>query len=88
MGTGAALLVLVIAQILLGQIGIVRADLTETVAGQRQVVDALRVEVAQLSAPARIATRAEELGMKRATDIAPLSDPSTVRGPSPMRGRP
>ena len=88
MGTGIALFALVMANILLGQIGIVRAELDQKVTQQQHVVDALRIEVAQLSSPGRIAARAQQLGLVQAGDTHPIAAPSTVRGPSPARGRP
>ncbi|MFN2614102.1 MAG: hypothetical protein ABR552_04710 [Actinomycetota bacterium] len=88
MGTGTALFALVMANILLGQIGIVRAELDQKVTQQRHVVDALRVDVAQLSSPVRIAARATQLSLVQPDDVHPLAVPSTVRGPSPKRGRP
>ena len=90
MGTGVALFALVVANILLGQVGIVRSQLDQRVTLKQHTVETLTVDVARLSSPERIGARAAELGLVPAEKVYPLSTiaPSPVRGPSPSRGRP
>ena len=87
---GLALLALVTANVFLGQAGITESKLQRAVAKKQIQVDELALEVARLGSPVRIAARAAGLGMVPATDVTVLvpNARSTVRGPSPIRGRP
>jgi len=83
--TGAALLALVFANVLLGQAGFAQSDLRRRVADKTAQVEELELEVARLEAPHRIAREAGRLGLVPANDLTVLV---IDRGPSPKRGRP
>lgn len=88
--TVAALLGLVVAQVLLGQAGFTQAELEARVVAKRLEAERLELVVAGLRAPARVAARAAELGLVPAGDVTalPVRPSLPAQGPSPKRGRP
>ncbi|HEV2686220.1 MAG TPA: hypothetical protein VGW79_06250 [Actinomycetota bacterium] len=83
--TGMALFALVVAQVFLGQAAFRQSKLEGAVNQRRLATQQLELDVSKLASPARIAARAQQIGMVPATDVVVLTPPSTRSGPSQTR---
>lgn len=85
--TGMALFALVLAQVFLGQATFRQDRLQARIDAKRLVTEQLRLDVAQLASPERIAARARQLGLVPAPGVVTLIPPSVRSGPSQTRER-
>jgi cell division protein FtsL len=97
--TVAALLALVLTNVMLGQAGFRVAELRSRIAEKSVDVEQLELEVQKMRAPTWLAKKARELGMVPATEVTVIAPDrmkqgsvrrgttSNVRGPSPAMGR-
>jgi hypothetical protein len=75
---------LVYLHVILAQRQFVLDRLTQKVQSDRSTYERLRVQVAELSSPANIISRAEgKLGMRQPASVTYLTAPVTIGGPPP-----